>query len=721
MGKTRVKGTFSMLVVLLAWMPRARADPPPKSLPVYVSPTYQSTVTARRSAPPGSSERVVTRRFIRSLPGGETQPLSHVLATQPGIVSDTFGFGLHVRGADGGLLYVLDGIPLPAAPLGQWGSAVDFIPIRLVRGLRLMTGGFPAEYASGAGAVVDITTRRAFGGPSGEAQVSYGTYDTTHASLNYSQQTGSLSFFGGGTFESTARGLDPPAPSPILHDAMMTGSAFGRADWAVDDANRLELLASFNQSRFEIPIDPTMQPLSYPGAVRPPDSFGNPPAPFVPHDANPTDAERNVFASFAYRHDVDAGELRVAPYFRESFGSLSCDAPGSLGPTADPGSSCSDVSRDVLHGGAVFEVPFDAGGHQHWKTGAALDFAHSSVGYSAYFRDDASPRGGPDPSRTIAGGDQTDVLLGGAFLQDEIVRGRWTVLPGVRLDAEDASFLASNEPSLALLGPNARLGVTYAATEALRLHVFAGYLWQPPSTLDGPVAGRILLPELAGQVLPVDVKAEKDWSGELGATYRRGRAFQSSLTAWGRLATDQLDRVNVGSTNLIASYNFKQGRAVGAEASCKVELARRVSGFANFGWQLAQGRGIDSERFLFTPDELADDSWMMLDHVQTWTGNLGFDLHDLAQRNHLSGLVEYGSGLRTGPASNETVPGHVVFDFTLRHRFQRRLGLRPELALDVLNAFGSAYAYRLNTGYTGSAYAPLRQIDLRLAVSFARD
>ena len=46
------------------------------------------------------------------------------------------------------------------------------------------------------------------------------------------------------------------------------------------------------------------------------------------------------------------------------------------------------------------------------------------------------------------------------------------------------------------------------------------------------------------------------------------------------------------------------------------------------GWQIAQGQGVASERYLFTPQELAFTGWETLDHVQTWTANVGFDVHD---------------------------------------------------------------------------------------------
>lgn len=682
--------------------------------------TYVTVVLGRREGTTGTSESVLSRQTIASLPGGDTQPLAYALATQPGVVADTFGFGLHVRGADGGLLYVIDGIPLLAAPLGEWDAARGFIPTRMVQNVRILTGGFPAEFGSGLGAVIDITTRHALGSPAGEVQAAYGSYGTTNYALNYAQEIGKLSLFMAGDFQNTNRGLDPPSVTPILHDGMTSGSGFARLDYQLREADHIELVTTFNQSRFQVPIDPTLLPLAQApaGAVRGADAYGNDPPPFVPYDANPMESERNVFAALAYRHTSAAATWQFAPFFREAYGNLTCDPVRSLGPTADPGSTCSDVRRDVLHGGGLAELTWAAGERHIWKTGVLVDAARSNVDYTAYFRDDAAASGGPDPAQTLSGSDITNVVNAGAFVQDQVPLGKWTILAGLRLDIESAAFVHSDEPSLFLVGPSARLGLGYTVTSNLTLHGFAGYLWQPPSTIDAPVAGRILIPSLAGQILPVDIKAEKDWSAELGLTGRPFQGLTLDLTGWGRIAVDQLDRVNVGTTNLVASYNFERGRAAGAEASCRLSPSRNVDAFANGGWQLAQGSGISSEKFLFTPDEIADKSWVMLDHVQTWTGNLGVDLHDIAASTHVSTLLTYGSGMRTGADSDKTVPSHLLVDLTLRHRFDLFRHSNPEIAIDVFNLFNQVYAYRIGTGYVGSAYGPLRRVFVRLAVPF---
>ncbi len=439
----------------------------------------------------------------------------------------------------------------------------------------------------------------------------------------------------------------------------------------------------------------------------------------MPYDANPVDLEQNLFATVSYQHNREQSLLQIAPFVRRAFGRLTCDPEGSLGRAADPESSCSDVERDVWHGGTTASLAWLQGPHA-WKAGATVDFARSRVDYTAYFRDDAAPQGGPDPSKTLTGHDSTNVLLAGAYVQDCMSFGRWTILPGLRVDTERATFDGGGADPLLLVGPSVRLGASYAVTDQLVVHAFAGYLWQPPSTIDGPVAARVLVPSLALQPLAVDVKAEKDTSAEVGVEDRIGTGLTLRATAWGRLATDQLDRQNVGTTNLVASYNFAQGRAAGVEGLSNARLGRVVDAFGNLGWQVAQGQGISSERYLFTPDQVASQAWVMLDHVQTWTANLGIDLHDERGASHLSTYLNYGSGMRTGADSQISVPSHTTLDLTLRHRFDfGAVGVRPEVAVDVLNAFDSICAVRIASGYVGSAYAPLRRVMVRVSVPFA--
>jgi outer membrane cobalamin receptor len=665
-----------------------------------------------------ASVSVVTRAMLDTLPGGDNQTLVDVLNTQPGFVTDSFGF-VHARTNDGNITYVVDGVPLLTLPLGQFQT---FIPMRLVQDIKVITGGFAAEYGIGNGAVVDITTRRATGGASGQAELTYGSYQMVSPELDYAQQIGDLGVLVGASLTTTHQGLPPQAATPILHDGMLSGKAFARLDYRIGDHDRLELVLGYAQTSYQIPIDPTLTPLSAgpPGAVRGVDSYGNPAPPFVPYDANPTEAERDLFVTVVHTHtSSDGGVSHVAGYVRESYGSYLCDPVGSLGPTADPGSTCADDSRDVLHEGVVADYAWKVGDHQTWKAGGQLDFAEGNDGYAVYTRDDASPAGGPDPSLTVSGQDRTRSSLGGVYLQDTIKLGRWTVLPGARADLQQVSYLGTPEPTLLLAGPSARLGVSYAPTDETVLHAYAGRFWQPPPSIDAPVAARILVPSLAGKPVPVDLKAETDWYAEVGVAHRFSGQVTATLTGYGRLSQDLIDRQTVGATNLYESYNFTRGRAAGVEVSIVLALRRYLDGFANAGLQQGQGQGTDSARYLFTPQELAYTGWVTLDHVQTWTANVSLDLHDERRTTHLSGHFNYGSGMRTGENDTLSVPSHSTLDLSLRHRFDFWRHIQPELAVDVFNVWNEVYATRIGNGFVGSAYGPLRHADVRLIVPFA--
>ena len=301
--------------------------------------------------------------MLDALPGGDTQPLPNVLATQPGFVADTFGLQ-HSRAADGGVQYVIDGVPLLTIPLGQFGN---FVPVRMVQELQITTGGFPAEYGYALGAVIDVTTRHAVGGPDGQAQVLYGSYQRVVPSFNYSQEIDRASFLVGGSFETTERGLDPPAASPILHDKLLQGSAFGRADYLLGEHDRIEVLAGYLQSLYQVPIDPTLLPLSDapPGAIRGVDAVRQPAA-AVRAVQRRTRRRPSVTCSSRSRTRTASGPptvLHVAPYVRESYGDFSCDPAGTLGPTADPGSTCADVGRNAFHEGLAADYSWKAGEH----------------------------------------------------------------------------------------------------------------------------------------------------------------------------------------------------------------------------------------------------------------------------------------------------------------------------------------------------------------------
>jgi hypothetical protein len=657
----------------------------------------------------GTSTSTLSAREIRALPGGTTRSLDDVIATQPGITRDNFG-AIHVRGNFAGLQLRVDDIPLPPSVQDRLQQLLDS---QIVDRADVIVGGLPAEYGESVAGVVEIQTRRPGPRPDGELQLAYGTYDHLLGQAFGGARLGALSVVAAGSLETTERGLDAPAASPILHDRLRDGHAFVSADDRLSASDHLRLVAAYGESHYQIPIDPTLLPLSAapPGAVRGTDQYGNTPPDFVPYDANPTESERDLFAAVSWFHDFGPRTtLQIAPFIRDERSQLSCDPVRALGPTADPGQTCSDVDHHVVQGGAVVNQTLGVGRHD-LKAGLLFDDQHGTVGYAQYFRDDASAAGGPDPAATLTGEDHVRVVLGGAYLQDRIALGKWTVFPGARLDVLRASF---DGTASTLVGPSFRLGASYAATDRLLAHAYVGYLWQPP-TYDAPTAARVLGLLPPGAPAPNDLRAELDLYGEAGVVAEVVPQLRLSLTPWARVSRHTIDDNEVGDTALTADYNYDHGRAVGFEIGAAWALWQRLHGFANATFELSEGAQISSARYLFTPEQLAFGGYQATDNAQKVTANAGLDLADQGGRTHLAGLVTFGSGLRTGPTNGATLPAYTVVDVTLRHRFE--IPLRPEVAIDVRNLFDVVYAYRIATGsLAGSAYGSLREVAVRLTL-----
>ena len=145
----------------------------------------------------------------------------------------------------------------------------------------------------------------------------------------------------------------------------------------------------------------------------------------------------------------------------------------------------------------------------------------------------------------------------------------------------------------------------------------------------------------------------------------------------------------------------------------KVRIPNRFTAFANATIQHAAGEGFASARYLFEADQLAFKGWQTFDHDQRATANIGIDVQTKDDRTHADVLLQYGSGLRTGNNHEYALPPHVTIDAMLRHRFA--FPSQPEVAVDVLNLLDNRYAYRIATASViGSAYAPGRQLDVRL-------
>jgi outer membrane cobalamin receptor len=654
--------------------------------------------------PVTGSVSTVTRQMLAEQPGSEDRPITDAVSTQPGIVADSLG-NIYARGNHANIQYQVDGIAVPDSVGSLFAAS---IPVRLVQSLEIFTGGMPAEFGDRLGAVVNLVTRAAGDHPEGNVQVRYGSFETVEPGATYATRLSDrLAMFAGGSWQYSQRALDPPSIDPILHDTGTSGRVFARVDFQQCECNHYELFVTYAHNHFQIPIDPTAVPFD-PNVPRPVDQFGNESPPFVPHDTNATETEDELFTALSFVHKLDHGALQVASLYKLSRGALFADATHALGPLSDPDATASDVTRMQQHVGAVASATWQLGSHA-FKTGAQTDFVHGTTNFTFYQR----AMDGGIASATL-GHDRTDAVTTGIYAQDHIVLGKLALDLGARLDELHVMpELGKTDDSF---GGSPRLGASYSLTKDTVVHAFSGILWQPPAPLDASSAARALGVVAPDQPVAYDLKPETDVYAETGVASRLVRELRGGLNLWGRYAWNQLDDTAIGSTSLLSNYNFQRGRAGGVEASLEMRVGPWLSAFANGTLGFAQGQGISSAKFLFTPDELADTSWQTLDHAQTWTANGGATVRD--GRFTATTLAQYGSGLRTGPSNDEHVPGHVRVDISTQYVFETS-GYPMRLAVDVINLFDAHYAYRIANGFVGSSFGAPRSVFVTLSLPLA--
>lgn len=683
-----------------------------------VASSEKAVIVEERELPSPSraagSLQTISREQLKAMPAGEDRPITEVVTTQPGFVQDAFG-NVYARGNHANIQYQIDGIPIPDSVGNLFAQA---LPVRLIDSLEILSGGMPAEFGNRLAAVVNISTRRGSTTPEGMMQLRYGSFQTVEASGYYGRSVGPVSFFAGGSYMQSQRMLDTPAVTPILHDDGRNGRAFLRLDIAASARDRIEIFANYAHNFFQIPIDPTTVPLDprRPDLVRPVDEFGNESPPYVPRDTDATETEHELFAALSWVHSFGdgRGQLQVAPYYKMSLGELASDPANALGALADPGTIVSDVRRRADHAGGILNYSLSRGNHV-LKVGAQLNYLRGRTDFSQYFRDDSSDAGGIDASKSGGGTDHTGALLLGVYVQDRWDYGRFGLHAGVRWDWQHVSL--SGNQSSDQLGLSPRLGLTFAFLKDLVAHSFFGVLFEPPAVLDIGNAARLLGVIPPTGVVPYDIQAETSVFGELGLSARIAKRLKLGATGWGRYAWNQLDNIAIGSTNLIANYNFERGRAVGVELTADFVFHDWLVAFANMSWLLAQGRGISSAKFLFSEEDLADTNWHTLDHAQSWTANVGLTLQYAGAV--FTTLLNYGSGLRTGASNDQSVPQHVRVDASLQYSFDK-LPLRPRIALDIVNLFDAHYAYRIANGFVGSSYAAPRSAFIRLMIPLTK-
>jgi len=658
-------------------------------------------------APPPSRQpqpkESLTKEDIASLPRSDSASVNEILATLPGVLPDTWGV-IKSRATFGEVGVRVDGVPVPESLAGEVG---ELIPAAFLDEVTLGVGGFEADEGEHNAGQINLVVHRP--GPQWEGKLLFsgGAYQLLSPAVMVGRSMGDFSVVAAASEKTSLRGLDVYSPDTLPHNRGHEERGLVRLEWQ-HDSDRISLLALIGREDDQVPNNPVSD--------GPTDAFGNQPSPYTPPgtDARFTRQELLTIASFK-REATTALTASIA--WRHASGAFTADAGRALGPgqasCSDSCATASDVSRDVDRLTGFFELDRAVSESHKLKLGAQIDQTFSRAGFAQYIRSDALD--GPDPSQTLQGTQSSHSTGAALFAVDQMTFGRLRIDAGLRLEGFSASVDGvASPPATFNLGP--RIGSSYAVSDDLVIHAAAGVYWTPPSVFE-PLIALGAQGLATGSSPAFDLTPETMESGEIGIAWRPLTSLSIAATGWGRLVQNQLDDDEGGITSLLVpyQYSYRRGWGAGLDSQIVFRPIARLRLFANALLQHAVASQIVEGAFQFSADELSDTSWQILDHVQTATANIGAAFKDGA--TEASVLGSYGSGLRTGPANNETVPGHFRVDIGLSHHIDNVPG-HPSLAIDVVNLFDTRYAIRLGNDQNPSHWGPARSVVARVGASF---
>ncbi|MFL6699282.1 MAG: TonB-dependent receptor [Vitreoscilla sp.] len=676
---------------------------PMGSQTVVVDAVRQKLDAARNGLSPDTGSNVFKfgEADIAALPLGEATPLNQVVLQAPGVVQDSYG-QLHVRGDHANVQYRIDGVVIPEAISG-FGQSLE---TRFADDIDVLTGALPAQYGYRTAAVVDIKTKAQAQGSSGSLSYTGGSNGHNEQSGEIAGAHGPLSYYLTGSLLKDGTGIENPTASrTALHDQTQQAKGFGTLSYLLGDDSRLNFMFGVSNSRFQIPDVPGQAP-----------QYALTGDPAV--DSSTLDArqrERNSFEVLSYQgHVGDATDYQLSYFHRQTDVHYTPDPVGDL--------VFDGIAADVMRRNTADGVQLDSSymlGKAHTLRGG-LFFQHERFGVNNLSQVFPADDGGNQTSMTpisIADDTRLSGNLGGVYLQDE-----WqpvkslTINYGARYDKADTVVRESQ------LSP--RLGVVWDAASTLRLHAgFARYFTPPPTEKIDTTS----VAKFAGttNALPSDadtaVKSERSNYFDAGLAWDPMPNLSLGIDAYDREVRNLQDEGQFGNALIYSAFNYAKGRVRGLEFTANWKQDA-LTAYANLAFSRAQGKQIVTGQFNFDPDEIdyIANHWVHLDHDQAVTASAGVS-YRFATRTTLGADALFGSGLRSGFANSEHLPGYTQVNASLSQAFDfgGLLG-RMEGRLSVLNVFDRVYQLRDGTGIGVGApqFGPRRTVYASVTKSF---
>jgi hypothetical protein len=251
---------FTLTAEAQGFQPAARTDHLRSSVPLILNlqlalAQSKESVTVTERAPLLETASTTTHHEIEEEEverSPSTQPqvaMSSLLETVPGVVPEENG-RLHVRGSEGQVQYVVDGVPIFENMSGVFSTALDEDDLH---SSDIVTGNLPSEFAGRTSAVVTVDTKSGLNVPwNGSLSLFGGSFDSGGANLEVSGNLHKkLGVFLSTQTNRTRRYLDPPEIES-QHNAGGAVQLFTRFDWTPSEHDTFHLNLSTNGTDFQV-------------------------------------------------------------------------------------------------------------------------------------------------------------------------------------------------------------------------------------------------------------------------------------------------------------------------------------------------------------------------------------------------------------------------------------------------------------------------------------
>ncbi|MET3910249.1 outer membrane receptor protein involved in Fe transport [Bradyrhizobium sp. S3.3.6] len=646
---------------------------------------------ARQSVlpPGGATTHTLNHQAIEALPQGSNASLDKVLLQFPGVTQDSAASGdLHVRNEHANLQYRINGVMLPDG-VGAFGQILD---TGIIGSLSLLTGALPAQYGQRTAGVLDIQTKADAFNNTGVVGVYGGSHGTISTNVEYGGTAGQTQYFLSGRFLQNNLGIENPTPSVnAIHDRTNQEKGFLYLSTMIDPTSRLTFMSGVSNATFQIPNNPGQTP----GFT----AFG-----VSDFDSSRLNEHQNEFNQFnVVSYQTSDGEFDTQTSYFNRYSQLHF-YPDPIGDLVFNGVS-SDVYRQSVVNGIQQDTAWRIGYAHTLRFGLSVSAERTLVNSGTTvlpLADPADPTAGTidAPFSVFDSSAKTGWLIG-TYVQDEWkITNNLTLNAGLRFD-QMYQFVDANQ-----LSP--RVSLTWKPFDGTTFH--AGYArnFTPPSqVIATPVNLALVTPPGApantqtpevGQNSPV--LPERSHVFDVGVVQKIYPipGLEVGADAYYKKARDLLDDGQFGAAYVLSGFNYDRGENVGVELKSTYRNGN-FSAYANLAWAKQIATSVVSNQYLFGADELAYISghYIYTDHAQMLSGSAGASY--LWEGTRYSVSMIYGSGLRSGFANTDHLPGYTQVNFGLSHDFNIVAPNKPTtVRFDVVNAFDTIYQIRDGSG-----------------------